>query len=298
MREKSKGLCKGNCVKYKAKKPKAGLGRYFAGQVRCQVCDIFLTRDGCHDKYDNPVDENTSGLYCNCCNYKITTRPRSKEYNEKFNQFKKMQSLVEQKIGIGGESGRIKGEDLAKKDIPKIEDVQNEFKEFYQYDENYEYWKNNLKEDVWKAKISETRIQVKKRFCVAIASFGNSKQGGFLYLGVNSQGEIVGLERDKKFAKFADYEDIFANNMRDTLETFLKDRVFILSKLQIKFTEREGKMICVIKISPADEPLWIHDRKNNEEFYVRGSSPRAESLNAKESISYIKERFPNFMEKL
>jgi len=184
--------------------------------------------------------------------------------------------------------------DLDKQIIPKTEDALNEFKEFYQYDKQYENWKKNLSEGIWKEKISQTTKEVKKRFTVAVASFGNSFKGGFLYLGINSEGEIVGLERDKEFAEFNDYEDTFANSIRETLENFLHDKIFIFSKLQMKFTERDGKMICIIQILPADEPLWIHNKKNNyDEFFVRGPSPRAEFLNTKESISYIKGRFPN-----
>lgn len=279
MKDNPKGPCKGNCVKYKPKGPKSRLGRYADGQVRCQVCDTFITRDGCHDKDKNPVDENTYGLYCNCCNYKITLRPRNKKYNEKFKEIKEIVSIVKQNLG----KVQTRIDDLTKKIIPKTEDVQNEFKEFYQYDEEHECWKKELKENIWKQKIALTSNEVKKRFCVVVASFGNSKDGGFLYLGVNSKGEIEGLERDKEFANFTDYEDIFANNIRDTLETFLKDKNFIISKLQIKFTIRDGKMICIVRISPADDPIWIHDKKNNEEFYVRGPSPRAESLSTKES---------------
>jgi len=187
-------------------------------------------------------------------------------------------------------------EDIAKKIIPKTEDALNEFKEFYQYDEQYENWKKNLQEGIWKEKISQTTKDVKKRFTVAVASFGNSQKGGFLYLGINSKGEIVGLERDKEFAKFNDYEDTFANSIRETLENFLHDKIFIFSKLQMKFTERDGKMICIIQILPTDEPLWIYNKKNdNGEFFVRGPSPRAEFLNTKESLSYIKGRFPNFL---
>jgi len=183
---------------------------------------------------------------------------------------------------------------LDKKIIPKTEDALNEFKEFYQYDEQYDNWKKNLQESIWKEKISLTTNEVKKRFSVAVASFGNSFKGGFLYLGINSKGEIVGLERDKEFAEFNDYEDTFANSIRETLENFLHEKIFILSKLQMEFTEREGKMICIIQILPADEPLWIYNKKNdNGEFFVRGPSPRAEFLNTKESLSYIKGRFPN-----
>jgi len=185
---------------------------------------------------------------------------------------------------------------LDKKIIPKTEDALNEFKEFYQYDEQYNNWKNNLSEDIWKEKISQNKIEVKKRFTVAVASFGNSRKGGFLYLGINSEGKILGLERDKEFAKFNDYEDTFANSIRETLENFLHDKIFIFSKLQMKFIEKDGKMICIIQILPADEPLWIYNKKNdNGEFFVRGPSPRAEFLNTKETISYIKGRFPNFL---
>jgi len=147
-----------------------------------------------------------------------------------------------------------------------------------------------------KEKISLTTNEVKKRFSVAIASFGNSFKGGFLHLGINSKGEIVGLERDKEFAEFNDYEDTFANSIRETLVNFLNDKIFIFSKLQIKFAERDGKMICIIQILPADAPIWIYDKKNNyDEFFVRGVSPRAEFLNTKDSMAYIKGRFPNFL---
>lgn len=185
--------------------------------------------------------------------------------------------------------------DLDKKDVTKTEDTSNEFKEFYQYDEDYENWKKNLPENIWKEKISNETKQVKKRFCVSVASFGNSSEGGFLYLGVNSDGKIMGLERDKEFAKFSDYEDTFANSIRETLEKFLDEKIFIISKLRIKFTEREGKTICIFQVLPSDTPIWVYNKKNdNGEFYVRGSSPRAEFLNTKESLSFIKGRFPNF----
>gem|GEM_PF-6420410 len=36
------------------------------------------------------------GLYCNCCNYRVTSRPRSKFYNEKLKNYKEMKALAEQ----------------------------------------------------------------------------------------------------------------------------------------------------------------------------------------------------------
>lgn len=98
MSDASKGPCKGICVKYKATKPAGGLGRYASGQVRCQVCDIFLTREGCHDKDGKPVNEDSMGLYCNCCNYKVTSRPRSKFYNEQLKNYREMKTQVEKEV--------------------------------------------------------------------------------------------------------------------------------------------------------------------------------------------------------
>jgi hypothetical protein len=57
-------VCKGICVRHKALKP-IGVGRYFMGQKRCQVCETFLKWDG---------------LTCPCCGYKLRTRPRNLKY--------------------------------------------------------------------------------------------------------------------------------------------------------------------------------------------------------------------------
>jgi len=59
--------CNGVCGKYQAKKPASG-GRYANGQKRCQVCEIFI---------------GWEGLWCPCCNYRLRTKPRNKEYKAK-----------------------------------------------------------------------------------------------------------------------------------------------------------------------------------------------------------------------
>ena len=57
--------CNGvECVKHKALKP-VGIGRYAAGQKRCQICTIFIMFDG---------------IKCPCCNYKLRTKPRKSQY--------------------------------------------------------------------------------------------------------------------------------------------------------------------------------------------------------------------------
>ncbi|WP_100182101.1 hypothetical protein [Candidatus Nitrosotenuis aquarius] len=59
--------CKEICKSYRAIKPK-GIGRYAAGQKRCQVCEMFV---------------NWDGTYCPCCGMKLRKVPRNSFYKQK-----------------------------------------------------------------------------------------------------------------------------------------------------------------------------------------------------------------------
>lgn len=184
-------------------------------------------------------------------------------------------------------------EDLDKKEIPQGENKFNEFKEFYQYDDGIDSLPDSIQPDKKSKIIEEKKQSVRERFATAICSFGNDSTGGFVYLGIKSDGTVMGLDKDKRLGNFSDYDDYFANHIRDTLETLLSDRVFIISNLQIKFTKRNDKTICILQILPAIEPLFLHTSKGNE-FFVRGPTPRAEHLTGKDMFAYIKNRFPNY----
>lgn len=58
--------CKNECVKYKAAKP-LGMGRYEAGQRRCQICEIYMWWDG---------------NFCPCCGYRVRGKPRARKYKK------------------------------------------------------------------------------------------------------------------------------------------------------------------------------------------------------------------------
>jgi len=184
--------------------------------------------------------------------------------------------------------------DLDKKEIPKVENKFDEFKEFYQYDTGIDNLPDSIPNDEKSKMIEDKKQQVRERFVTAVSSFGNDPVGGFVYLGIKSDGTIKGLDKDKRVGNFSDYDDDFANHIRNVMENFLKDdRVFIIDKLQIKFTKRDNKTICIIQVLPALEPLFLHTNKG-EKFYVRGPTPRAEHLEGKELFSFIKDRFPNW----
>ena len=60
--------CRGACEQYKAQKPYE-IGRYAAGQKRCNYCEVFV---------------NWDGLCCPCCNRQLRCLPRSRKGKEKY----------------------------------------------------------------------------------------------------------------------------------------------------------------------------------------------------------------------
>ena len=56
---------------------------------------------------------------------------------------------------------------------------------------------------------------------------------------------------------------------------------------------RKENTICIIQVLPSERPLFVHEN-GKKEFYVRSVVPRAEHLDGKEMIMFIKERFPNY----
>ena len=186
----------------------------------------------------------------------------------------------------------VQFEDLGKKEIPKTENRYNEFKEFYQYDEIMgRSW--SVGADRKKSVFKDKKLEVQTRFATAVCSFGNV-DGGFVYLGIRSDGTVAGLEKDKKLGGFADYEDEFANHIVTRLKELVGDNVFVMNKIKIEFRQIDDKTVCLVQVLPAVRPL--HLRRNKvKEFYVRGAAPRAERLDGLDEARYIRERFPDFL---
>lgn len=185
-----------------------------------------------------------------------------------------------------GQVGRVKKllQNVSKSIIiPKVEDKHNEFKEFFQYDKSIENVKNPKVIDGIKRTVQE-------RFARSVCSFGNDKDGGIIYLGINSDGEIVGLEPDRKLGNFSDYNDEFVNHIGTVLEKFILDKLFLTSKIDVTFHKINEKTIGIVKVAPSDTPLYL----NEYLFFVRGFAPRAEKLEPKDQVRYIRERFLDF----
>ena len=181
--------------------------------------------------------------------------------------------------------------------IPTTEDQHNEFKEFFQYDKKISKYCQSYKKieslPLEQKKTVEGLIKTAREEVVqAVCEFGNTS-GGFIFLGIKDDGEIVGLERDKIFASFKNYKDRFANKIEETLKNLISDKV-LTNNIQMQFRKVDKKTICVIQVLQYKRPLFYVSKSGKSIFRIRGIGPRGQTLEGEEQSRYIKDHFPNW----
>jgi len=192
LNKQSSGRCKGICKKYKAKRPLLK-SRYSAGQVRCQICEIYLTADG--------VDSSSGPEFCRCCNCRVRTKPRNSFLKE---QYHEQMSRNVNEPGIEHESNKEKQEEFTpeKRSAPVYDEIKKSSKTYYELKEfieneirpqaNYQYvMLNHLisHDDAHKGKIAEdlafynnkdpSNIDEVKYF-LTVPVFGVLEKSGFI----------------------------------------------------------------------------------------------------------------------
>ncbi len=125
-----------------------------------------------------------------------------------------------------------------------------------------------------------------------IAAFSNG-EGGMLIIGVDDEGQVLGLEKDfqtmKRFGP-----DFFEIHLRNLLNTHF-GITFSTNQLSINFPEAKGSLICTIEIEKSSDPVYltVTDKNGNkaEKFYIRSGNSSQEIKSLKEINIYISQRF-------
>lgn len=115
-----------------------------------------------------------------------------------------------------------------------------------------------------------------------IAAFLNSKEGGTLFIGVNDEGDIVGLDADQ----FPN-DDKLLLHLDNLIKKGLGQSVYVCLKIECGEIDRERML--AIECKPSDKPVFLKSGES-EEFYIRAgaSSPALPQSHAHE---YIQQRF-------
>ncbi|EKD63838.1 MAG: hypothetical protein ACD_51C00183G0008 [uncultured bacterium] len=112
----------------------------------------------------------------------------------------------------------------------------------------------------------EGSINKKLEYVVAktISAFLNS-EGGTLIIGVDDDGNILGLEKDMETLSKQN-SDGFELHLRQVIKKYLGENYE--KYLKISFPKIEDKEICLIKISKSGKPVFVNF-EGNESFFVR-----------------------------
>jgi hypothetical protein len=153
----------------------------------------------------------------------------------------------------------------------------------------YVEFKSSLRWDYREEKPNKVLEQV---ILKSIAAFANAK-GGTLFIGVNDDLEVIGLEPDFNSLKKKDV-DYFELHLRKLINNQYSIR-FSNTYLLIQFAVLSGKSVCVIQVAPSNYPLYLKTKNNQgqmvEKFYVRsGNASHAIDL-LQEINDYIEVRF-------
>jgi len=180
-------------------------------------------------------------------------------------------------------------------EIPTKEDPLNEFKSTFRFDLTEEVLRKagKIAEADGRKRDIERKDEIRKEIAITVAGFANA-EGGYLFLGIDDDGTILGLEKDMKVYNFKN-TDVFALSISESLENYLKNRAFISSKVKMSFQEKNNKTIYIIKVLPAPSPVFVHTG-NSQENYVRSSTAaKTQKMETEDFIKYCISRFPNWL---
>ena len=139
--------------------------------------------------------------------------------------------------------------------------------------------------------LQKIKEELQKEIALTIAAFAN-QEGGRLFVGVNDDSSVLGLDRDLK--TYSNGIDKFTLAVTNSLKKFLKNNAFI-SKLKFDFVKdgNDDKQYLVIHVTQSTEPIYVNTL-NTQEVYVR-LQKSSEKFSTEDFLKHCKDKFPNWM---
>lgn len=140
----------------------------------------------------------------------------------------------------------------------------------------------------WDVKQNKANPAMEHVVVKTVAAFLNSEHGGTLLLGVDDDGNVLGLKPDYKLFGKQNSRDAYENFLTSLLlNNFGKD---VTPFFSITFHHIGGEDVVRISVKPASKPYFVKEG-NEDRLYIRaGNSTRG--LTTREAIDYCKIRFP------
>jgi hypothetical protein len=116
-----------------------------------------------------------------------------------------------------------------------------------------------------------------------VAAFMNSS-GGTLLIGVDDEGEMLGLEKDYETVKNKN-SDGFKLLLDSIINNYLGSELH--QYINVSILDVDGKHVCVINVAGSDTPVFVKDNDSKEIFVVRASASTL-PLDTHDAHEYIK----------
>ncbi|MBL4889075.1 MAG: ATP-binding protein [Candidatus Lindowbacteria bacterium] len=133
----------------------------------------------------------------------------------------------------------------------------------------------------WDANQKKANTALEQVVVKTIAGFLNS-EGGTLALGVNDNGDPVGLEDDMKTLKKKDpdgYEQVIVRLVSNWIGPD------VCPNVRISFVDIEDKQVCLVNVQEFHKPVYVNEKKDSV-FYLRTGN-QTQQLDTRRAIEYI-----------
>ena len=148
-----------------------------------------------------------------------------------------------------------------------------------QGENNFVEFKSSLRWDHREKRVNKTLEHVAIK---AISGFLNTK-GGTLFIGIDDDGNILGIENDYSTFRKKQDRDGFLLRFDQIVNDYLGKEFnqYISSKVETI----EGEDICIVEVSESAIPVFVQNN-GKEEFYIRASAS-TQPMGMKEAHEYI-----------
>ncbi len=138
----------------------------------------------------------------------------------------------------------------------------------------------------WNIKTEKPDKRIEAVIVKALSAFMNAR-GGTLFIGINDEGEAVGIEPDYKTFQRKANRDGFMLKLSNLVSQNLgrQSHKFITTDIQTM----EGRDVCRITIRPGEKPVFVTD-EGKESFYIRAGASSV-PLSMSEAHEYISSRW-------
>ncbi len=136
----------------------------------------------------------------------------------------------------------------------------------------------------WDYKTNAINVELEYPVIKAISALLNSK-GGYLFIGINDQGKVLGIEKDYSTLGGKQNQDGFLLQLNNLINNHIGKEVqpYISPKIE----NINGKEVCVVTMSHSSKPVYL-TYKHREEFCIRGFNSSQALDSPKQIVEYIR----------